>query len=216
MVREALAGALPPHRYTVRPKPKLDAALAFIDWVLDKDRREPRKQLHRARRIYRRILMEFSVAAVAGSTVRNHLGARKRAMGLVLRSCARDLCSADQSLFQQRERAGQQAVVLGNPRVWASVVKTAGFGSDQRRPDKKQSCSTHSSGRPSARNAGRNWLEVHPFNTHGEELGVAVPLRSTSGVFFCSASGTCVAPCWRSGTGGLGILRPCRFVLLHS
>ena len=86
MVRQAIAGALPPiHRYPTRGKPKLGVVAAFIDQVLDEDRRAPRKQRHTARRIYRRILMEFPDAAVAESTVRNHVRARKRAMGLVLR-----------------------------------------------------------------------------------------------------------------------------------
>ena len=44
-VRQAVAGALPPpHRYPRRAKPKLDAVAAFIDAVLDEDRRAPRKQ----------------------------------------------------------------------------------------------------------------------------------------------------------------------------
>ncbi len=86
MVRQAIDGALPsPHRYPARAKPKLDAMVAFIDQVLDADRLAPRKQRHTARRIYRRILTELPDAAVAESTVRNHVRARKRAMGLVLR-----------------------------------------------------------------------------------------------------------------------------------
>jgi hypothetical protein len=58
---------------------------AFIDQVLEADRRAPRKQRHTARRIYHRILTEFPDATVAESTVRNHVRARKRAMGLVQR-----------------------------------------------------------------------------------------------------------------------------------
>jgi hypothetical protein len=86
MVRKAIAGAMPPlHRYPARAKPKLGAVASFIDAVLDEDRRAPRKQRHTARRIYRRILTEFPDAAVAESTVRNHVRARKRAMGLILR-----------------------------------------------------------------------------------------------------------------------------------
>ncbi len=86
MVRQAIAGALPPpHRYPARAKPKLEVVAAFIDQVLEADRRAPRKQRHTARRIYRRILTEFPDAAVAESTVRNHVRARRRAMGLVLR-----------------------------------------------------------------------------------------------------------------------------------
>ncbi len=86
MVRQALAGALPPsHRYPQRAKPKLDAITAFIDRVLDADRDAPRKQRHTARRIYRRILKEFPGTSLAESTVRNHVRERKRQLGLVRR-----------------------------------------------------------------------------------------------------------------------------------
>ncbi len=60
-------------------RPKLGVLVAFIDQVLDGDRRAPRKQRHTARRIYRRIAAEFPDTAVAESTVRNHVRARKRA-----------------------------------------------------------------------------------------------------------------------------------------
>jgi transposase len=86
MVRQAVAGAVPPPRvYPKRVKPKLDAVVAFIDAVLDEDRSAPRKQRHTARRINHRILKEFPDAAVAESTVRNHVRERKRQMGLALR-----------------------------------------------------------------------------------------------------------------------------------
>ena len=86
MVRQAIASALPPRRrYPPRAKPKLDAVAAFIDAVLDEDRRAPRKQRHTARRIWRRLLKEFPDAAVAESTVRNHVRERRRALGLVAR-----------------------------------------------------------------------------------------------------------------------------------
>ena len=86
LVRQALAGALPPrHRYPARVKPRLDAVLAFIDTVLDEGRRAPRKQRHTARRIHRRILKEFAGVLVAESTVRNHVRERKRQLGLVHR-----------------------------------------------------------------------------------------------------------------------------------
>ena len=54
-------------------------------FVLDADRRAPRKQRHTARRIHRRIMREFPGASVAESTVRNHVRERKRQMGQVLR-----------------------------------------------------------------------------------------------------------------------------------
>jgi transposase len=86
MVRQALAGALPPrHNYPLRSKPKLSAVTAFIDAILETDLRAPRKQRHTARRIYRRILAEFPDAAVAESTVRNHVRTCKRQMGLASR-----------------------------------------------------------------------------------------------------------------------------------
>jgi transposase len=86
MVRQAIAGALPPpRRYPARIKPKLDKVAAFIDQVLDEDRRAPRKQRHTARRLYRRILADFPGVAIAESTVRNHVRARKRALGLIQR-----------------------------------------------------------------------------------------------------------------------------------
>jgi transposase len=86
MVRQAIGAAMPErHRYPARIKPKLGAVAAFIDQVLDEDRRAPRKQRHTARRIYRRLLTEFPDAVVAESTVRNHVRARKHAMGLIRR-----------------------------------------------------------------------------------------------------------------------------------
>ena len=98
MVRQAIAGALPPpHRYPARAKPKLGAIAAFIDQVLDEDWRAPRKQRHTARRIYRRILTEFPDAAVAESTVRNHVRDRRRVLGL-----------------NQRETFVPQSYVLGH------------------------------------------------------------------------------------------------------
>ena len=86
MVRQAIAGALPPpHSYPRRAKPKLDGVMSFIDAVLDADQRAPRKQRHTARRIHRRILRAFAGVSVAESTVRNHVRERKRQLGLVLR-----------------------------------------------------------------------------------------------------------------------------------
>jgi transposase len=86
MVRQAIAGATPPaHRYPARAKPKLAAFVPFIDGILEEDRRAPRKQRHTARRIHRRVLREFPGAAVAESTVRNHVRDRKRQLGLTAR-----------------------------------------------------------------------------------------------------------------------------------
>jgi hypothetical protein len=68
----------PKHHYPARAKPKLGAVAAFVDEVLEADRRAPRKQRHTARRLFRRILSEFPDATVAESTVRNHVRVRKR------------------------------------------------------------------------------------------------------------------------------------------
>ena len=86
LVRQAIAGALPPlHCYPPRVRPKLDAVAAFIDTVLEEDRGAPRKQRHTARRIHRRLLQAFPDAAVAESTVRNHVRERRRQLGLIRR-----------------------------------------------------------------------------------------------------------------------------------
>jgi transposase len=128
MVRQAIAGAMPPaHRYPARAKPKLDALASFIDAVLDEDRRAPRKQRHTARRIYRRILTEFPDAAVAESTVRNHIRARKHAMGLTLR----------ETFVPQSYGLGQEAQVdwyeawadLGGERTKLQVFAMRSMGS---------------------------------------------------------------------------------------
>src|SRR3954451_20048643 len=56
MVRQALASAVPPERvYRRRAKPVLGPVAAFIDGILEADRKAPRKQRHTARRIYHRL-----------------------------------------------------------------------------------------------------------------------------------------------------------------
>src|SRR4051812_28524124 len=117
MVRQAIAGARPPpRRYPARIKPKLDMVAAFIDQVLDEDRRAPRKQRHTARRLYRRILVEFPGVAVAESTVRNHVRARKRARGLI-----------------QRETFVPQSYVLGHEAQVDWYEAWADFGGERTR-----------------------------------------------------------------------------------
>jgi hypothetical protein len=53
MVREALADAVPRERkVSLRRRPKLEAAVAFVEAILEGDRTAPRKQRHTAHRIW--------------------------------------------------------------------------------------------------------------------------------------------------------------------
>jgi transposase len=84
MVREALANALPARRKKPeRKRPKLSAAMPFIEAILESDRRAPRKQRHTARRIHQRIRAELPGCEVAESTVREYVRQRKRQLGLI-------------------------------------------------------------------------------------------------------------------------------------
>src|SRR6516162_10875346 len=60
MVREAVLSAVPAERKApVREKPKLQPAMAFIDGVLEADKKAPRQQRHTAHRIWCRIRTEM-------------------------------------------------------------------------------------------------------------------------------------------------------------
>ena len=83
-VRKALASAMPAERKVPeRERPKLGAAIPFIDAILEADRKAPRKQRHTAHRIWMRLRRERPEAEVAESTVRQYVRARKAAMGLL-------------------------------------------------------------------------------------------------------------------------------------
>lgn len=82
MVREAIRSAVPARRKQVERAPtKMMPAAAFIDAILEVDRKAPRKQRHTARRIYARIREELPECTVAERTVRKYVERRKRAMG---------------------------------------------------------------------------------------------------------------------------------------
>jgi len=84
MVRDAIANAVPPPRKAApRERPKLGAAVAFIDEILQADRKAPRKQRHTAHRIWMRLRQEMPEVAVAECTVRQFVHKRKRELGLV-------------------------------------------------------------------------------------------------------------------------------------
>ena len=82
-VRLALESAVPPRKRAPvsRPAPVLGAFHALIDeWLLG-DREAPRKQRHTARRVFERLRDEYGCEA-AETTVRRHVRARRRALGL--------------------------------------------------------------------------------------------------------------------------------------
>ena len=84
MVREAVLSAVPIERKTpVRERPKLEPAKAFVDAMLDGDRRAPRKQRHTAHRIWCRIRAEMPQVEVAESTIRRYVRKRKIELRLV-------------------------------------------------------------------------------------------------------------------------------------
>ncbi len=86
LVREALDGAVPKERATPgRTRPKTGPIAAFIDDILEADRKAPRKQRHTAHRIWCRIGEELPGCAVAESTVRQYVRERKRVLGLLRR-----------------------------------------------------------------------------------------------------------------------------------
>ena len=82
-VRQALLSAVPMDRKVPeRERPKLSAAVPFIDEILESDRKAPRKQRHTAHRIWMRLRRELPAVEVAESTVRSYVRQRKVAMGL--------------------------------------------------------------------------------------------------------------------------------------
>jgi transposase len=85
MVREAIRNAVPaPRKKTERPYWKMDTAVAFVDQILESDRKAPRKQRHTARRIWERLQTEKPECRVCERTVRLYVHRRKIALGLTI------------------------------------------------------------------------------------------------------------------------------------
>ena len=85
MVREAIGSALPmPRKKVERPRWKLAAAIAFVDQILETDKKAPRKQRHTAHRIWERIQHEMPQVQLCERTVRGYVHERKLALGLVV------------------------------------------------------------------------------------------------------------------------------------
>ena len=86
-VRQALASAVPMDRKVPeRERPRLSAAVPFIDEILETDRKAPRKQRHTAHRIWMRLRRELPAVEVAESTVRIS-GKRPRGSSLPAAEC---------------------------------------------------------------------------------------------------------------------------------
>lgn len=82
VVREAIANAVPAERkQPERDRPKLAAAILFINGILTADRQAPRKQRHTAHRIYERISTEMPEVRVSESSVRKYVRDRKVELG---------------------------------------------------------------------------------------------------------------------------------------
>ena len=74
VVREAIGSALPKARKkTERPRWKIAAAAAFVDQILEADRKAPRKQRHTAHRIWQRIQNEMTDCRICPRTVRQYV-----------------------------------------------------------------------------------------------------------------------------------------------
>jgi hypothetical protein len=85
LVREAIGSAVPASRKKVeRPRWKLGAARAFVEQILEADKKAPRKQRHTAHRVWERIQREIPTCGVCERTIRQYVHDRKLSLGLIV------------------------------------------------------------------------------------------------------------------------------------
>ena len=115
MVREAIGSALPvPRKKAERPRWKLAAAIAFVDQILEADKKAPRKQRHTAHRIWERIQREMPQVQLCERTVRGYVHERKLALGLTSSGDVRSPelrlgCGSTSGLVRCLRRPGRRA-----------------------------------------------------------------------------------------------------------
>ena len=114
-ITKMLSFSVPPgYRRRERPaSKKLGPYMAWIDAILEGDRRVHKKQRHTARRIYDRLCRERPEAPVAASTVRKYVGGWKRAQGL----------SGQMVCVPQTYGWGQEAKSIGTKRSRSSAMR---------------------------------------------------------------------------------------------
>ena len=125
MVRQAIRNAIPPPRKkTTRPYVKLKPAIAFIDGILEADRKEPRKQRHTAHRIWKRLQQEYPQLKFSERSVSKYVRKRKLALGLM----GRETCNPAELPMGVRRPGGLVRSLGGSQR---RADETAGVSDPQ-------------------------------------------------------------------------------------
>ena len=142
MVREAVLSAVPAERKTpLRERPKLEPAKAFVEAILEADRKAPRKQRHTAHRIWCRIRAEMPGVQICESTIRGYVRERKIELRLV----------GQEVFVPQSYRWGQEAQV-----DWYEAYADMTFGSCS-----KGTCAAAMLGRAPTDNPAAKTTTIH-------------------------------------------------------